>query len=152
MSSGWPAGRTQQNKAGEILGVVLDVISEDDAAIVFGGAAAGDGRATPIAAGERFAHAASCIFRRHAFDARVGEEETFALSKSHGMRGYGTDGIKRRTGTANEAMLNREDNFRDYAEVAADKEVIDPDNGTCEGVFDGCQNSIGPTFLDGTKS
>jgi hypothetical protein len=67
------------------------------------------------------------------------------------MRGYGTDGIKRRTGTANEAMLNREDNFRDYAEVAADEEVIDPDNGTCEGVFDRSKNSISQTFLDGTK-
>jgi len=119
---------------------------------VFGGAAAGDGRATPIAAGERFAHAASRIFRRHAFDARVGEKETFALSKSHRVRGDGTDGIKRRAWAADEAVLNREDNFRHYGEVVADEEVIDPDYGTREGVFDGSQNSIGQTFLDGTKS
>jgi hypothetical protein len=68
------------------------------------------------------------------------------------MRGDGTDGIKRRAWTTDKAVLNREDNFRDYAEVAADEEVIDPDNGTCEGVFDGSKNSIGQTFLDGTKS
>src|SRR4029077_7881335 len=126
---------TNQTKPGEFLVVVLEVMGEDDAAIVFCGAASSDGRATLIAAGERLAHAASRIFRRHAFDARVSEEETFALSKSHGMRSDGADGIERRAWTANEAMLNREDNFRDYAEVAADEEVIDPDNRTCEGVF-----------------
>ena len=46
---------------------------------MFGGAAAGDGGAGFVAAGQGFANAAGGVFRGDAFEVRVGYEETFAL-------------------------------------------------------------------------
>ena|SRR5580704_10986906 len=82
-------GGTKQEKAGEIFGVVLDVGGEDDATVVFGGTAAGDGGGSFVAAGEDFADAAGGVFGGNAFEMRMGDEEMFALGESHGMGGDG---------------------------------------------------------------
>lgn len=80
-------GRTKQDKASEIFGVVLDIGGEDDAAVVFGGAAAGDGRGSFVAAGEDFADAAGGVFGGNALEVRMRDEEMFALGEGHGMGG-----------------------------------------------------------------
>jgi len=70
---------TEEDKAGEVLGVVLDGGGQDDAAVVFGSAAAGDGCGSFITAGEDFSDAAGSVFGRDALEAGMGDEETFAL-------------------------------------------------------------------------
>ena len=69
----------EEDKAGEVLGVVLDGGGQDDAAVVFGGAAAGDGCGSFVTAGEDFANAAGSVFGGDALEAGMGDEETFAL-------------------------------------------------------------------------
>jgi hypothetical protein len=49
----------------------------------------------------------------------MSDEKTLALSKSHRMGSHGTDGIKGRTRAADEAMLNRENSFRNHPETAS---------------------------------
>ena len=119
---------------------------------MFGGAAAGDGSGSFVAAGEDFADAAGSVFGWNALEARVSHKKAFALRESHGMRGDGTDGIERRTGAANESMLNREDSLRDHPEIAGEQEVVDTDDGTGEGIFDGGEESIVGAFFDGAES
>ena len=81
----------------------------------------------------------------------MSDEEAFTLGESHGVRGDGTDGVERRAGTADEAMLNGKDGFRDDSEIALQEEVIDSDNGTREGVFYGGEEGIGEAFVDGAE-
>lgn len=62
----------QQKKAGEIFGVVLDAGEENDSAVMFGGAAGGDGGVGFVAAGEGFAHASGRVFGWNALEVRMG--------------------------------------------------------------------------------
>lgn len=78
----WRSGfgcRTQQDEAGEIFWVVLDVGGQDDAGVVFGGAAACDGGARFVAAGQGFADAACGVFGGDALEVRMHGEKALAL-------------------------------------------------------------------------
>ncbi len=88
---------------------------------MFSGAAAGDGCGSFVAPRKDFAHTAGCVFGGNAPETRMSDEKTFALSKSHGMGSHGTDGIEGRARAAYEAMLNREDSFRNHPETASKK-------------------------------
>jgi hypothetical protein len=81
----------------------------------------------------------------------MSDEKSFALSERHRMGSDRTDGIERRARAANESMLNREDSLRNHSEIAAEEEVIDPNDGTRERIFDGREKSIGCIFFDGPK-
>jgi len=144
-------GGTQQDKASEILGVILDVVGENDAAVVFGGAAACDGGGCFITTGEDFADAAGGVFCGNAFEMRMGDEKTFALGESHGMRGNGTDGLESGAGAGDEAMLDGKNGFRNDREMAGEEQIVDADDGARQGIFDGGEESVGGAFLDGTK-
>jgi hypothetical protein len=130
-------GGEEQDEAGEIFGVVLDVGGEDDAGVVFGGAAAGYSCGSFFAAGQGLADAASGVFCGDALEVRMRGEETFALCQGHGMGGYRADGIERGAWAADEVMLDREDGFGGYGEGAFQKEIVNADDRACERVFDG---------------
>jgi len=104
-------GGTEQDEAGEIFWVVLDVGGEDNAGVMFGGAAAGDGCGRFVAASEGFANAAGGVFGGDALEVRMCGEETFALRESHGMRGHGADGIEGGAGAADQVVFDGEDGF-----------------------------------------
>ena len=73
-------GGTEQEKAGEIFGIVLDASEENDATVMFGGAAASDGGGAFVTAREGFADAAGGVFGGDALEVRMRYEETLALS------------------------------------------------------------------------
>ena len=81
--------RDEQNEAGEVFGIVVNVFGEDGAAVDRGSAARGDARERFVTAGDDFADAAGGVFRRNAFQIGMCEEEFFALCKRNGMRGDG---------------------------------------------------------------
>ena len=83
--------RRKQDEAGEIFGVVLDFFGEDDAVVVVGGAAAGDGSGDFVTAREDFADATGSVFGGDALVVWMLREETFALGECHRMRGDGFD-------------------------------------------------------------
>ena len=144
-------GGAKEDEPGEIFSVVLDVGSEDDTGVVFGGAAAGDGGAGFVAAGQCFSNAAGGVFCRDALEVRMRREKTFALSESHGMRGYGADGIKRRAGAADQVMLDGEDCFSGDGEGAFEEEIVNTHDGSGEGVFYGGEESVGEAVADGAE-
>jgi hypothetical protein len=144
-------GGPQQNEAGEILWVVLDVGGQDDARIVFGGAAASNGCARFVAAGQGFADAAGGVFSGDALEMRMCGEEALALGESHGMRGYGANGTEGRAGAADKVMLNGKYGFGGDGEGAFEEEIVDADDWTGEGVFYGSEESVGEPFGDGAE-
>jgi hypothetical protein len=151
---GWVAfalRRNKQNKASEILVVVLDVGSEDDAAVVFRGAAAGDGCGGFVAAGQGFADAAGSVFGRDALEMGMRGEEAFALRERHGMTRDGAEVAERGAGATDKAMLNWEDSFRNHTEIAGKEQVVDANDRARKGILDGREKSVGGTFLDGPK-
>ena len=81
----------------------------------------------------------------------MSEEETFALSESHGMRGDGADGIERRAGAADEVMLDGEDCFGGDGQSAFQEEIVNADDRSRERVFNRGQESVGEAFRDGAK-
>ena len=145
------AGRTQQDKAGEIFGVVLNTGEENDAAVMRCGAEAGDGRATFIGVGNSFAHASGGVLRGDTLELRMCGEKTLALGKSHGMGSDGAEIAERRAGAADEMMPDREDRFGGDGESAFEKEVVDADDGSGERVFDRSQESVREAIADGAK-
>ena len=146
------AGGAEQEEAGEIFGVVLDIRSEDDARVVFRGAAPGDTCAALITAVDGFAHASGGVFGGNALEMRMCGEEALALSQRHGVRSHGTKAIERRARTADEMMLDGQDGFRRDGESALEQKVVNADDGSCERVFDGGQKRIREPFADGSES
>lgn len=141
----------QQDKAGEIFGVVLNAGHENAAAVMSCGAASGDGRAAFISVGNGFTHASCRILRGDTLEFRMSGEEMLALGKSHGMGCDGAEIAERRAWAADEMMLDREDSLGGDGESAVEEEVVDADNGSGESVFDGSQESVREAFADGTK-
>ena len=144
-------GGAEEHEAGEILGVVLDVGSEDDAGVVFSGAAARYGCAGFVAASQGFADAAGGVFGGDSLQVRMGDEEAFALSESHGMTRDGADRIERGAGAADEVMLDGEDGFGSDVEGAFEEKIVDADNWAGEGVFYGGEESVGQAVADGAE-
>src|SRR5580658_1266269 len=120
-------GGAEQEKAGEIFGVVLKVGGENDAGIVFGGAATGDGGGGFVAASENFANAAGGVFGGDAFHVRMGDEEAFALGEGHGVARDGANFVEGGAGAADEMVLDGEDGFGGDGESAFEKEIVDAD-------------------------
>jgi len=86
----WLAGaiarhRDKKNKTGKVLRIVLDGFGEDNAAVVSGGAAAGDAGGGFVSAREDFANASSGVLCGDALEMRVRDKELLALCESHGM-------------------------------------------------------------------
>ena len=144
-------GGAEEDKASEIFSVVLDVGSEDDTGVAFGGAAAGDGGAGFVAAGQCFADAACSVFGGDTLEVRMRREKTFALSESHGMRGYGADGIKRRVWAADQVVLDGKDGFGSDGEGAFEEKIVNADDGSGEGVFYGREESVGEAVADSAE-
>ena len=65
------------------------------------------------------------------------DEEAFALRQGHGMTCDGANIVECGTGAADEVMLDGEDGFGGDGEGTFEEEVVDADDGACEGVFDG---------------
>jgi hypothetical protein len=144
-------GGAEEDEASEIFGVVLKAGGENDAVVVFGGAAAGDGCGSFVAAGEGFADAAGGVFGGDALEMRMCDEESFALREGHGMRGDGADVAECGAGAADEVMLDGEDGFGDDGEGTFEEEIVDADDWTRERVFDGGKESIGEAIADGAE-
>ena len=140
--------RDQENKASEVFRVVLDARGKNHAVVMLGGAPASNGRAGVVSAGEHFANAAGRIFRGNALQLRMSGEEAFALRKSHGMRGHGSNARERGTGDTDEMVLDEKDGFRDDGEPALQQEVVDAHDGAGEGVFHGSKQGVGGAFAD----
>ena len=67
------------------------------------------------------------------------------------MRGDGADGIERRAGAADEAVLDGEDGFGGDGERTFEHEIVDADDGAGEGVLDGDEECIGGVVADGAE-
>ena len=119
---------------------------------MFGGTAAGDGCGGFVATREGFADAAGGVFGGNAFEAGMSDEETFALGESHGMGGYGADGIEHGAGAADEVMFDGEDGFGSDGEGAFQEEIVDADDRAGKRVFDRSQESVGEAVADGAES
>lgn len=146
------AGGTQQKKASEIFHIVLNAGYENDAAVVFRGAASGDGRGSFIAAGDHFAHASGGIFRGDALQTRMRNKKTLALGQGHGVGSDGAEIVERRAAAADEVMLDWQDGLRGDSEGAFEKKIVNADDRAGQSVFDRGQESIRETFVDGPKS
>lgn len=145
-------GGAEQEEAGEIFGIVLNAGQENDAAVMFRGAAPGDTCAALITAVDGFAHASGCVFGGNALEMRMRGKETLALSQRHGVRSHGTKAIECRARTADEMMLDGQDGFRRDGESALEQKIVNADDGSCERVFDGGQKRIREPFADGSES
>ncbi len=145
-------GAAEQEKTGEIFVVVLDSLGENDAAIMFGGAASGDARATFVAARDRFAHASGRVFRGNTLQVRMGRKKALALGQSHGVGSDRMEAAERRAGATDEVMFDAEDGLGGDREGAFEKQIVDADDGPGERIFDRGQEGVSPIFADGAKS
>jgi hypothetical protein len=144
-------GGAKEDEPGEIFSVVLDVGGEDDAAVVFGGAATGDGCVGFVAAGKSLAHAAGSVFGGNALEVRMRREETFALSESHGMTRDRTNRVQSRAGAADQVVLDGENGLRSDGEGALQEQVVDTHDWPREGVFYWSEKSVSEAVADGAE-
>jgi hypothetical protein len=143
---------TQEDEAREIFGVVLDFFGEDDAAVVVGGATAGDCGRNCVAARENFADAAGGVFGGDALKVAVLLEEMLALGESHGVRRNGCDLVERCTGDRDEVELDGENRLGGDRELIFEHEVVHADDRAGERIFDGDEERIGGIFRDGAEN
>ncbi len=144
--------REQENEAGEIFGVVLEVLGKNHTMVIHCRAAPGDGGARFISAREHFADTAGSIFRRHALQSWMGGEKVLALREGHGMGSYGTNVLQRCPGAGDEMVLDGEDGFGDDAEIAFEQKIVNAHDGASERIFDRNEQCVGGTFFDGAES
>lgn len=144
----------EEDEAREIFGVVLDFFGEDDAAIVVGGATAGDCGGDFVTAAENFADAAGGVFGGDALEERVLREEALALRECHGMRRDGFDLVERCARDGDEIELDGENCLGGDGELRFpifEHEVVDADDGAGERIFDGDEKRVGGIFRDGAE-
>lgn len=129
--------------------MVLDVFEENFAAVDFGGAFGGDGRAGGIVGGDHAANAAGRVERGDALELRMRAEEMFALRERDGMRFDGFEPVERSVRRSDQVKRDGMNDFADNVEMALEKQIVGSVNGTRESVLDGCEGVVGGAIGDG---
>src|SRR5579859_3996594 len=82
----------------------------------------------------------------------MGEKEMFTLSEGDRVRRDGAQIGERRSGTADELMLNVQNCFCDHGKIAFKEQVINADDGASERIFDGREESVGAAIGNCSES
>lgn len=141
--------RREEQEAGVIFAMVLDVFEENFAAVDFGGAFGGDGGARGIVGGDGGANAAGRVERGHAQKLRMRAEKVFALREGDGMRFDGRQTVERGVRRSDQVKRDRMNDFANNMEMALEKQIVGAVNGAGESVFDGREGVVGGAVGDG---
>ncbi len=141
--------RREEQETRVIFAMVLDVFEEDFAAVDFGGAFGGDGRARGVVSGNDGADAASSVERGDALKLRMYAEEMFALRERDGMRLDGGEAVERGVRRSDQVKRDGMNDFADDVKTALEKQIVGSVNGARESILDGREGVVGGAFGDG---
>lgn len=141
--------RREEQKPRVIFAMVLDVFEKDLAAVDFGGAFGGDGRARGVVGGNDGTDAACRVERGHSLKLRMRAEEMFALRERDGMRLDGREAVKRGMRRSDQVKRDRMNDFTDDVKMAFEKQIVGSVNGAGESVFDWRKGVVGRAIRDG---
>src|SRR6185503_7081503 len=144
-------GRCQQKKARVVFTAVLQMFSQNNSAVLLSRPFSRDSRPRLLTRFKNSRHTPGSVFSRYSLKLRISRQETPALVECDWMRFHGCNLVKGRAGTADQTLIDWNNDFADDEQFAIKKQVEAGMNETRETVLNGSKDVIGSFVTDGVE-